>query len=425
MASNSHAPLRSAVPKRPLKLLLVTAYFPPDSGSAPTLFHELGTALAARGHEVTVVTSIPSYHPQGDLSKYTGKLRVTEQMGGVRVERVATPAWVKRTMVGRALWQFTSAMAFALLALRQPRHDLALLYSPPLPLGLSAWVLRRFRRTPFIVNVQDLFPQSVIDLGLLKNPVIIKAFRMMERFIYKRAAHVTVHSSSNRDHVVRNGGRADRTTVVPNWVDTVLITPGDRANAFRARNGLGDAFVLSFGGIIGYSQDLDTVIDAAALTSDDTNMLWLIVGDGVEKPRLEAKAQEMGLKNVRFLPMIPREEYAEMLQASDVGLVTLHANVKTPVVPSKITSIMAAGIPVLAAMPGEGDAAALIREAQAGVCVAPQDPQALAEAARQLSSDAELGRKMGRQGREYAETSLSIESAVAQYEQIAFQMDDP
>jgi glycosyltransferase involved in cell wall biosynthesis len=410
-----------------MKILLLTAYFPPDTGSAAHLFYELGRAFVERGHGVTVLTGMPGYHALGPLEKYKGKKRIKEDMEGMEVVRVAMPQLPRHLMVGRALWQFGGAWALFLAGLGLPKADAAIVYSPPLPLGLTAWGLKKLQGLPFILNVQDLFPQSIIDLGLLRNRWLIRFFEEMERFVYRRANIITVHSEGNREYVMRklDKGQAEKVKVIPNWVDVHFIQPGPRMNWFREAHGLGDAFVVSFAGVLGYSQDLDVVLDAARILEDggwSSEILFLIVGDGVERPRLEAKARQMGLNNVRFLPMQPREKYPAVLHASDIGLATLHAEVRTPVVPSKILSIMAAGRPVVAAMNLDGDGPRLIAEARCGLCVPPEDPRALAEAILQLYHDASLREELGRNGRRYVEKYLSLEACVERYEQLLRQV---
>jgi colanic acid biosynthesis glycosyl transferase WcaI len=410
-----------------MKILLLTAYFPPDTGSAAHLFYELGRAFVERGHGVTVLTGMPGYHALGPLEKYKGKKRIKEDMEGMEVVRVAMPQLPRHLMVGRALWQFGGAWALFLAGLGLPKADAAIVYSPPLPLGLTAWGLKKLQGLPFILNVQDLFPQSIIDLRLLRNRWLIRFFEEMERFVYRRANIITVHSEGNREHVMRklDKGQAEKVKVIPNWVDVHFIQPGPRMNWFREAHGLGDAFVVSFAGVLGYSQDLDVVLDAARILEDggwSSEILFLIVGDGVERPRLEAKARQMGLNNVRFLPMQPREKYPAVLHASDIGLATLHAEVRTPVVPSKILSIMAAGRPVVAAMNLDGDGPRLIAEARCGLCVPPEDPRALAEAILQLYHDASLREELGRNGRRYVEKYLSLEACVERYEQLLRQV---
>lgn len=401
-----------------MKIVLLTAYFPPDVGSAAHLFFDLGKSFLARGHQVTVITGFPSYHAQGDLSGYrSGRWRV-ETRDGMRVVRVRVPELARNTPIGRGIWQFSCAAAFTLAALRESRPDVALVYSPPLPLGLSAWALRAQRGVPFVLNVQDLFPQSAIDLGVLHNPALVRIFEVLEKALYRRADAVTVHSQGNRDHVIAHGGRPDRTQVMENTVDVREIQPGPRANTLRKELGVGDRFVASFGGIMGYSQDLDVILDAAEILRNRTDILFLLAGEGVEKERLQSASRARGLENVLWLPMLPREAYPRLLEASDVCLTTLHAQVKTPVVPSKILSAMAAGRPVVAALDPSGDAPKLIERAGAGYSLPPEDAPALARAVQDLADHPEKGRSMGESGRRFAEENLSPDGLVRQYERL-------
>ncbi|MBI4634946.1 MAG: glycosyltransferase family 4 protein [Candidatus Rokubacteria bacterium] len=400
-----------------LDLLLVTAYFPPDNGSASHLFAELGTALAGRGHRVTVLTGFPGYYADEGGERYRGRLRVCERTDGITVIRTATPRLPQNIPLLRAVWQFSEAAALLSAGVTAPKASAALVYSPPLPLGLTGWALHRLRGVPFVLNVQDLFPQSVIDLGLLTGRRAIRLAEGMERFVYRRAAHLTVHSEGNRDHVIGKGVPPTRVTVIPNWVDTDAIRPGSRINDLRAGLGLRpEHFVVSFAGVIGYSQDLDTVLDCAQRLRAERDVVFLIVGDGVEKARLEEKARALRLDNARFLPMQPKARYPLVLDASDVCLATLHASVRTPVVPSKILSIMAAARPVLAALHRDGDAARLIEESGAGLCVPPGDAEALAAAVLKFRADRQWAEALGRQARRFAVAELSLSRAVDRYE---------
>lgn len=406
-----------------MRVLLISAYFPPDTGSASHLIYELGKALRDQGHEVSVLTSLPGYYALGDLRRYRWRLWLREEVEGLNVVRVASPRLPRKLVFGRAVWQFGLALTAFVAGLFMKRHDVAVVYSPPLPLGVTAWAVRRIRGTPFVFNVQDLFPHNLVETGLLGRGLIFKFFEKMERFVYSTADWITVHAPGNVDHVVRRGGSEDRVTALPNWVDTHTILPSGSGDRFKRKHGLTGAYVVSFAGVLGHLQDLDVVLDAAGLTQDMQEIVWLIVGDGVQKEGLENKARTLGLENVRFVPMVPREVYPEVLYASDVCLATLKAEVKTPVVPSKILGIMAAGKPLVACMDTKGDGPALVSEADCGYALQAEDHEALADTVRTLYADRELGKRLGANGRAYAEAELSLDAAAQRhatlFEQIA------
>ncbi|HAY21115.1 MAG TPA: glycosyltransferase WbuB [Desulfobacterales bacterium] len=401
-----------------MNILLTTPFFPPEVGSASHLFYELAQALQNRGHTVTVLTGLPRYHVADNGLEYRQQRLVREVYHGLDVWRVWNLDIPWDAPVLRGLDQFVFAASAGLAGLRLPDFDAALVYSPPLPLALAALGFCRARRRPLVVNVQDLFPQSAIDLGVLTNPMLIRIFRHLEARLFRRAELLTAHSEGNRQYILTHGGRPGRVRVLPNWIDTSAITPGERHNGWRATLGWQDRFIVSFAGIMGYSQDLETILECARLLQDRPDIGILMVGDGVEKPKLLHMAKEMALANVAFLPMQPKEKYSEVLAASDVCLATLRPEVQTPVVPSKILSIMAAGRPVLAAMPLGGDGPKLVTEAGCGLCVEPGNPPALSGAILRLYTDPELRTSMGHQGRHYAEAHLSLEACVGKVEDL-------
>jgi len=396
---------------------MLTKYFPPEIGTAAHLFFELAGSFVQRGHQVTVVTGFPWYNIDHLDEKYRGKILLRETLNGIQVIRIAMlrpPKGLLRYKAGHVL---EPPMLFVGGVLAG-KHDVVLAYSPPLLVGLAAYLLGKLKGIPSIVNVQDLHPQCLVDLGQLKNPYIIRFLEALEGFVYRHVTRIIVHSDGNRHHVLSKGGSPDRVLVIPNWVDTELIKPSERLNRFCQEHRLNDRFVVSFAGTLGIAQGLESVLDSAALLQNYKDILFLLVGNGVKREALEAKAKELRLSNVKFLPMQPREKYPEVLNASDVCLATLGKNVLTPVVPSKIQSIMAAGRPMVASLPLSGDAPKLIAEARCGICVPPEDPQALAEAILTLYHDPALREEMGRNGRRYAEEHLSLRVCAARYEEL-------
>jgi len=405
-----------------MKWLLITAYFPPEIGSASFLFYELGRELARQGEKVIVITGFPTYNvkPEDLPEKYLKGYCLKESIEGMDVIRVRTLGLPRYVPVARGIEQFITAFLFLLrgLSIRKADFERILVYSPPLPLGLTAYALSRIKGVPFVFNLQDIFPQSAIDLGVLKSSALINLFRGLERFIYKKANMVTCHSEGNRGHVVSCGGNARRVRVVPNWVNTDEIFPGSRRNGFSKKWDIEDKFVVSFAGVIGYSQDIDIVLDSVRYLKDCPDLWFVIVGDGVVKERLVKKALESGIRNVLFIPMQPKEIYPLILHSSDVCLATLKKEVKTPVVPSKILGIMAAGKPVVASLDLSGDAPKIIEEAKCGVCVEPENAKLFSEAILKFYNNRSLAEEYGNNGRMYAENNFSLKKCVEIYKDL-------
>lgn len=400
-----------------MHVLILSHYWPPEIGASSHLTFELGETLVRSGHKVTVVTGMPSYNMKDIPPQYQGRFRMEETMAGMRVLRVSTGTIHSRSRLRRGLEHLLAGPLYAWRALdADPDVDVVYTVSPPLTMGIAAWLTARRFGTQCCLGVQDLFPQNAIDLGMMSNRWVIAAFEALERFVYRIAGAVTVHSEGNKLHVVRRGKSPEDVHALPNWVDTEAIRPQPRNNAFRAEYGIGGEFVVSFAGTMGWSQGLDVVVEAARLLKNEPGLLFLLVGDGAERAALEA--QSAGLDNLRFLPMQPKEKYASVLAASDACLVTLRPEVATPVVPSKLLTIMAAGRPVIASMPLGGDAPAIVRETGAGTVVPPANPIALAEAIQTLKRNPELARTQAARGRAAAEQRYSRDNCVREFEAV-------
>lgn len=405
-----------------MRILLLNTSFPPQSYSAARLFHELGCELIARGHAVTVVTEFPRrrlsassragvVRPRGFFSR--------ETMDGIRVIRVRGFPFREESLLGRGLSALLVPFTFLAGALRSGPQDVVLVYSPPLTLGLAAILYRWLRRTPFVFNVQDIYPQTLVELGLLKNTFLIRIFERIERVCYKRAARVVVHSDGNRRYLVmRRGVSPEHVEAVFNWVDVDAIRPMARVNGFRSAHGLGSRFVVTYAGTMGYAQDLGAVLDAAARLASCSDILFLLVGEGVREAEWKARAADQGLANVRFLPLQPKDVYPDLLAASDVGLVPLTDRLRTPVVPGKLQDLMASGRPVVAAVLPDGDAARIVEESSCGVAVSPDDAAGIAAAITAMFEDPGLAAKFGENGRAYAEMRFSVRACATRYERL-------
>lgn len=396
----------------------MTNCYPPEIGAAANQFYELAQALTGRGHEVIVVTRFPRHIPRELWPRPARGVFIEEKREGVRVIRVNIPHLPRRVPLLRELEHVLNIICLAAAAVRAGRSDATLVYSPPIVVGYAAVIARLFTGSRVVMNVQDLFPQSLIDLGLMKNPPLIAAARRLEKLVYRLVDHISVMSESNKLIVERTAGDPGKVTVVYNWVDTDYIRPGERNNEFRSEFGLGDKFVLTFAGCIADSQDMDIIFSAAERLAGRGDILFLLAGNGPKQAATEEKWKRSGLKNVIMIPIQPRDKYVKLLAASDVGLLTLTPAVLTPVVPSKMLSIMSAGRPVLAALPLAGDAPKFIDRAGAGIVVEAGNAAAFTDAVLRLRRDRGLCERYGRQGRAWVIGHYSLAVCARQYEEL-------
>jgi len=401
-----------------MRALLITINYPPEIGGAPHLIHELAIGLKEQGHQVTVLTGYPQYNMREIPRQYRRGLTMKDTLDGVAVRRIRIPHLPRASKIARGVEHIVFGLWLGALFALSARGDVALVFSPPLPLPWLVSMIGRLRRIPVVVNIQDLFPREAIELGMLANPMLIHLFEAMERQVHRLATAITVHSPGNRKHVIDRAGNPKRVYVVYNWVNTDQVHPGPQDNEWARSQGLPGHFVVSYAGTMGWAQDMATIIAAAAKLKDRPDILFLLVGDGVQKAEAMARCAELGLGNVQWLPMQPLSVYQEILASSHVCLINLHPDLRTPVVPSKLLSIMAAARPVVASLPAESDARDIVAQAGCGICVAAGDGQALAQAILQLEADRALADQMGRRGRAYVETHFSRQVCARQVEAI-------
>ncbi len=402
-----------------MNVLILTTVYPPEVRSSAQLMHQLAESIHEAGHGVTVITSIPSEGTRQSRGLRDHFFRKEDQ-NGVTVFRISTLP-IHRTNVPalvRGIGQILNAIGYFVVAFFLPKPHVSLAYSPPLTLGMAGILLRWTRGVPHVFNVQDLVPQYAIDLGILRNKTLIRLTKAIERFIYRRVDAISVHSQGNREYIVGEQVSPTKVHVIPNWVDTTTIAPSPRQNAFRVTHELTDKFVILFAGMLGFAQDVDTIVESASFLATRPDAIFLIVGEGVEKNRLIRKATDLRLANVRFLPFVSQEQYPEVVAASDVCLATLQKSLRCPVVPSKILGYMAAARPVVASFPMDGDAPAIIRNADCGICVEPGNPQLLAEAILRVYDNQDQASEWGRNGRHFVVAHHDRDVCLEQYDRL-------
>lgn len=408
---------------RPLRIAVLCPHFAPDTAPTGDVITRIVIELAALGHELHVVTALPWYREHSIEEGWQGKMlrrEVTEWGSITRVNPF--PGDDKSNLVRRAMGFAGFSALAGLASLRGGRVDAVIAMSPPLTMGLTGWGTRLVRRGPLVFNIQDVFPDAAVETGAITNPRIIAVARWLERVSYHRAAAITVLSDDLRDNVTAKvkPSHRDRVHVIPNFVDTEFIRPADRMTEFRRELGIGDEPVVLYAGNVGFSQSLEMVVDAAR---DFPQATFLINGDGAARTALETRCA--GATNVRFSGYQPKDRVPEVLATGDIHLVPLKAGLGRVSVPSKTYSILAAGRPVLAAIDVGTEVPRMLAASNAGLAVAPDDPDAFKRALAALLGDRTAASAMGAAGRAWVTGAASPRAVAVAYEQLIRSLGSP
>ena len=399
-----------------MRVLVICPHFDPDPAPTGVVMTEIVHRVAEQGHEVEIVTSLPWYTEHAVEPEWRGQLWRTERTAWGWITRVHPFPTDKRNIPARALgFVGFTGLAGLLLLLRRRRPDVVLAMSPPLTLGLPAWVTARVRRVPFVFNVQDIFPDVAIEVGAITDPTIIGIARWLERFIYRRADAVTVLSDDLAENVSAKIGEDSSTKVrvIANFVDTERIQPAERRNSYREDFDLGDRTVVMYAGNLGFSQPLELLIDAARAMTDREDVVFVINGGGSERPRLQVLAAD--LDNVHFIDFQPPERLSEMLAAGDIHVIALRKGLARSSVPSKLYSVLAAGRPVLASIDPETEVERVLLTHECGVTCQPEDSAAFIETLRELLDNPDATAAMGDRGRRFVESWVSPTGVATAY----------
>lgn len=402
-----------------MNLTVLCPHFAPDVAPTGEVMTSIVTELAARGHRLHVVTALPWYLAHRVEPGWEGRVVRTEATPWGRVSRCHPFPTDKTNVPARALaFGGFSVVTGAVGAAGRDRVDAVLAMSPPLTLGLTGWAVAQARRAPFVFNVQDVFPDVAVELGVLKGERVIRAARWLERTTYRRADAVTVLSEDLRDNVAGKlpAGERAKVRVIPNFVDTERIRPGERENGYRREHGLEGRTVVMYAGNVGMSQSLDLLVDAAAAMADDPSVVFVVNGSGSGLDAVRRRAD--GLANVRFVGLQPKERLPEVLAAADVHLVLLKRGLGRSSVPSKLYSVLAAGRPVVASIDPGTEVTRVLAAAGAGVAVAPDDPGSFTAAVARLVQAPQEAAAMGLAGRTWVERWLSPAAVAAAYEEL-------
>lgn len=385
-----------------MRLLILTQYFPPETGAPQNRLSDLALRLKTKGAKVDVFAAMPNYPKMEIMAGYKGKLYMRDEWQGLTVFRSWIYVSKKRSIIPRLFNYFSftfSSLFFGLFVLGG--YDYILVESPPLFTGISAYLLSKFKRAKLVFNVSDLWPESAEKLGIISNKALLSTATWLEEFLYKKSVIIPVQTQGIRDNIQARFPNKNAYWL-PNGVDTTFWKPEAYDTNWKRENGFGDTdFIALYAGIIGHAQGLEVILEAAKLTNEQ-RIKFVIVGDGPEKEKLQMLAQQSGISNVYFLPSVEKTEMPRIVKACDAAVIPLKKlNLFKGAIPSKIFENLAFEKPLLLGVDGEARAL-FIDNGKAGLYFEPENGADLAEKVQYLFENRAEANEMGKNGREYA-----------------------
>lgn len=407
-----HKPTTEA--EAPIRVLVVTPMYAPDYGPSAPIYTALCEDLQQMGCDVTVVTAFPHYGTAAQQHPMRA-FQMREQRNGVSIIRTYVYTVPRSALWQRLLYHLSFNVFAAIGLLSAPRPDVVIADAPALWSGLPLLVAALLPRRPFIYVVHDIYPDVLERLGLVRKRWLLTAIHRIEQFYYRCSSAVSVLSEGFRENLLRKDVPDAKLLIVPACVDTDFLAPDAVQGDLRERWGLTDRFVVLYAGNLGFSQGLENVLEAAARLQDHPEIAFVFVGEGAADDELRALATQRGLANVHFHPFQPREDVPAVYALADTSLISLKSSLVAESVPSKTYSIMSSGRPIIAAVDSDSETGRLLQDTACGLCVPPEDPEALAAAILDLSTDAPRRQAMGGAGRATAVGQYSRRVAAQRY----------
>lgn len=386
-----------------MRILFLTQYYWPEVGAASQRLTYFARYLVQRGHKVTVLCSVPNYPEGKTYSGYRTKFVQTQQDEGVTLFRCWTYIDRSQNTFRRVLHYFSFTITSFLVALFQRRADIIFVSSPPLFLGMSVAVLGRIKRIPFVFDIRDVWPESAVAVGMMREDSwLTKIAGKMERLIYRASDHITVTCEGIARDFQRKGVARQKISFLPSGSELDIFEPVSHREKERYKKefGVDEQFVVTYAGNIGLPQNPEILVECAKLLCDRENIAIFVIGEGVLREKLERRINSIGLRNLRMFGRMPRKDVGRFYAMSDIGLVLMkNSKAFKNMLPAKLFDLWAAGLPIIINLRGE--AADLVEKAQSGVVVKPDDPAALAEAILEMKERQVEARKMGQNGRSF------------------------
>jgi glycosyltransferase involved in cell wall biosynthesis len=401
-----------------MNILLLVECYPPIINSAARLYHELAESLRDQGHDITVITRQPGAEDVADEGhEYFRKKSSRKIFPGISVLRISPLSFLSKIPGGKPFRYLLSCFLYIFRGFFTISPDVILVYSPPLYMGISGYILSKVKGTRFVFNLQDIHPKVLIDSGIVKSQIFKSILSKMEEICYRKAYSFIVYSAGNRAYLLQRGVNKE-VFIIPNWGDSTALALSERMNLLRSEKLIGDKFVVSYAGSMQQSQGLEVVVETAEALKEYKDIIFLLAGEGPSKPVLKRLLIKRKVSNVLLRSVMPQDRYIQFLRESDVCLVTLSSDIPIHTVPGKIADIMSCGKLVLFVGNQQGDAAGIIKEARCGICVNPGDVEAFKNAVLRLYGDEELRKEMGQKARRFAEQYFSRTVCTKRYEEV-------
>ena len=408
-----------------MKILVIMLYWYPYEGPLQPIYGAIFKDLIENGHKITIVTSFPHYRkgrPE-TWDDFRGKLFEKSNWEGATLIRsyVFAPIFKnkKLSLFSRALSfiSFNISCLFAGIFMTGKQDLIFAPSSPPLTNGICAYVIGFFKKIPFIYNVQDIYPDMAVKLGIINNKMIINTLRYMEDFVYKRAKKLLVISDAMKNNLLLKNVRRDKIRIISNFIDTDFIKPLNKHNVFSSRFGLNNKFVVLYAGNIGLPHGIEFVIESAEILKKYRDIVFVFVSRGEYSDQIISQSKSKNLKNVIFLPQQPEHMVPKIWASAEISLATSRKGLSTYSVPSKTFAIMASGRPIIAMIDENSEVWNLVKKYRSGICVPPERPDLLSDAILRLYENNIERNKMGKNGRNYVLNHYSRNIISQKYEE--------
>ncbi len=394
-----------------MRLLFLSHYFKPEGNAPASRTYEHCKRWVAAGHEVTVITSCPNVPHGRPYRGYRNRLVQEEWLDGIRVIRVWTFLAANKGTILRTLNYLSYLFCASVRGIGMSQFDVVIATSPQFFCGLAGSIVSSFRRKPFVLEIRDIWPESIEAVGAVGGRGAIGILAWLEKRMYRSADHIVCVGDGYRRKLIERGVPVEAISVITNGADLSVYAPGAASESLRERFGLHGKFVIGYVGTLGMACGLDCVLDAAESTND---VVYLLAGDGARREELQRMAVERGLSQVVFTGQLEKEEIPALLRTVDVCLVHLRdLPLFQTVLPSKIFEAFATSKPIIVGVHGE--ASAVVLGAEAGVEIPAEDAGALVAAVRGLRDDPERARRMGANGRRVVEAYYNRDALAARF----------